>query len=57
MSVALTPALDRSPLRAAITELTRRAEPDLLPGLLEQARLTDAQAEAAHALALRVARG
>jgi RHH-type proline utilization regulon transcriptional repressor/proline dehydrogenase/delta 1-pyrroline-5-carboxylate dehydrogenase len=54
---SLTPALNTSPLRAAITELTRRPEPDLLPGLVEQARLTDAQAAAAQALALRVARG
>ena len=54
---SLTPALATSPLRAAITELTRRPEPELLPGLVEQARLSDAQAAAANALALRVARG
>ncbi len=52
-----TPTLHRSPLREAIAALTRRPEPDLLPGLVEQARLTPAQAEASQALALRVARG
>ena len=53
----LTAALATSPLRAAITELTRRPEPELLPGLVEQARLDGAQAAATQALALRVARG
>ncbi|MBK6865843.1 MAG: trifunctional transcriptional regulator/proline dehydrogenase/L-glutamate gamma-semialdehyde dehydrogenase [Ideonella sp.] len=57
MPAVLTPALATSPLRAAITALTRRPEPELLPGLVEQARLPDAQARAAQALALRVARG
>jgi RHH-type proline utilization regulon transcriptional repressor/proline dehydrogenase/delta 1-pyrroline-5-carboxylate dehydrogenase len=57
MPAVLTPALATSPLRAAITALTRRPEPELLPGLIEQARLPDAQAAAAQALALRVARG
>ena len=35
----LTPALGKSPLRDAIRFLTRAPEPDLLPGLVEQARL------------------
>ena len=43
----LTPMLHASPLRAAITALTRMPEPELLPGLLAQARLPEAQA--AHA--------
>ena len=46
-----------SPLRAAITAATRRAEPELLPGLLARARLSPAQAAQAQALALRIARG
>ena len=39
---ALTPALMSSPLREAIRALTRTPEPELLPGLIEQARLTPA---------------
>ncbi len=55
----LTPVLAASPLRAAITALTRADEPALLPGLLAQAALDGAQADAAQAqaLALRLARG
>ena len=53
----LTPLPQRSPLRKAIAALTRAPEPGLLPGLLDQARLTTAQAEATQALALRVAQG
>ncbi len=53
----LSPLLGESPLRAAITALTRTPEPELLPGLLEQARLAPVQAAAAQALALRLARG
>ncbi len=53
----LTPALNRSALRDAIGALTRRSEPSLLPGLIEQARLPDAQAQACQAFAVRVARG
>ena len=53
----LTPMLAASPLRAAITALTRADEPALLPGLLAQAALDGAQADAAQALALRLARG
>ena len=53
----LSPALGRSALRQAITAAARRPEPELLPGLLEQARLTPAQAAAAEALALRIAGG
>ena len=57
MTIALTPPLAASPLRAAISAATRRPEPELLPALLDQARLTAAQAEAAQALALRIAGG
>ena len=53
----LTPALLASPLRAAITALTRPPEPSLLPDLVAQARLTPAADAATHALALRIARG
>ncbi|MEO7335655.1 MAG: trifunctional transcriptional regulator/proline dehydrogenase/L-glutamate gamma-semialdehyde dehydrogenase, partial [Caldimonas sp.] len=53
----LTPPLLASPLRAAITAATRRPEPELMPGLIEQARLEPAADRAAHALALRVATG
>ncbi len=53
----LTPMLATSPLRAAITAATRRPEPELLPGLLDCARLSAAQAVQAQALALRLARG
>jgi RHH-type proline utilization regulon transcriptional repressor/proline dehydrogenase/delta 1-pyrroline-5-carboxylate dehydrogenase len=53
----LTPPLLESPLRAAITALARRPEPELLPGLVEQARLDPDADEAAHRLALRIARG
>ena len=56
-SPCLTPPLLQSPLRAAITASTRTPEPKLLPGLLEQARLTRADEESAALLALRVARG
>ena len=50
-----TPPLARGPLREAIRALTRRPEPELLPGLLQAARLAPAQADAAHALALKLA--
>jgi RHH-type proline utilization regulon transcriptional repressor/proline dehydrogenase/delta 1-pyrroline-5-carboxylate dehydrogenase len=52
-----TPPLLAGPLRAAISARTRTPEPELLPGLLDAARLPAAQAEAAHTLALRIARG
>ena len=52
-----TPPLATSPLREAITALTRAPEPELLPGLVAQATLPPAQADAAQALALRIARG
>ncbi len=54
---SLTPALQSGPLRAAITAATRRPEPETVAELLPQARQTDQQAAATHALALRVARG
>jgi RHH-type proline utilization regulon transcriptional repressor/proline dehydrogenase/delta 1-pyrroline-5-carboxylate dehydrogenase len=53
----LTPSLKRSPLREAICERTRTPESDLLPGLVEQARLPAPQAAAVQSLALRIARG
>ena len=46
LGAAFTPLPPRSPLREAIGALTRRPEPELLTALLEQARLTPAQAEA-----------
>ena len=52
----LTEPLHRSPLRDAISALTRPPEADLMPGLVEQAVLEPAQAEATQALALRVAK-
>ena len=54
---ALTPPLNTAPLRQAISALTRLPEPTLLPGLLAAATLSQAQAQAAQALALRIARG
>jgi RHH-type proline utilization regulon transcriptional repressor/proline dehydrogenase/delta 1-pyrroline-5-carboxylate dehydrogenase len=55
--MTVTTPLLAGPLRTAISTLTRTPEPELLPGLLDAARLPTAQAEAAHALALRIARG
>ena len=55
--LGLTPGLLASPLRAAITATTRLPEPELLPRLIEQARLAPPAAQAAQQLALRVARG
>jgi RHH-type proline utilization regulon transcriptional repressor/proline dehydrogenase/delta 1-pyrroline-5-carboxylate dehydrogenase len=57
MTSTFTPPLQRAPLREAMRALTRRPEPELLPGLLAQATLAPAQAAAAQALALRIARG
>ena len=54
---SLTPCLLESPLRAAITASTRTPEPQLMPALLEQARLAPAAEQAAQVLALRIARG
>ena len=51
----LTLPLLESPLRAAITANIRSAEIGLLPGLLEQARLTPAAEEAAALMALHIA--
>ena len=51
------PPLPQGPLREAITALARQPEPELLPGLLQAARLDPAQAQAAQALALQLARG
>ena len=53
---AFTPPLQRGALREAIAALTRRAEPELLPGLLRAAQLSAAQAGQAQALALKLAR-
>ncbi|MCH2339350.1 MAG: trifunctional transcriptional regulator/proline dehydrogenase/L-glutamate gamma-semialdehyde dehydrogenase [Pseudomonas sp.] len=47
--------LPQSVLRAAITAAYRRPEPEALPMLLEQARLSPVKAEATHRLALRIA--
>jgi len=47
--------LPQSVLRAAITAAYRRPEPEALPMLLEQARLSPDKAEATHRLALRIA--
>src|SRR4051812_2167746 len=44
-----------TPLRRAITEATRRPEPDAVAGLLEPARLPPELAAATHALAFRLA--
>ena len=57
MPLPLTPALATSPLRVAISAATRPPEPDLLPGLLQQAQMTPEQAQATEALALRIAGG
>jgi RHH-type proline utilization regulon transcriptional repressor/proline dehydrogenase/delta 1-pyrroline-5-carboxylate dehydrogenase len=51
-----TPPLQQGPLREAITALTRRPEPELLPGLLQAAQLDPVQAQDAQALALQLAR-
>jgi len=48
--------LRREPLRAAITAACRRPESEAVASLLEQARLPPARAEAAQALARRLAR-
>ena len=53
----LTPALLTSPLRSAITATTRTPEPELIPVLLDEARLSAAEDSAAHELAMRIARG
>lgn len=52
-----TPTRPRNPLREGIGSLTRRPESELLPGLLHAAHLNPSQAEAAQALALKLARG
>ncbi len=51
----LTPALQTSTLRKAIGELTRSAEPAILPSLLAQARLSDAMSEQTKQLAHSIA--
>ena len=57
MPIELTPALSTAPLRAAISAATRLPEPELLPGLLEQAQLSADSAQAVEVLALRIAGG
>ncbi len=57
MPIVLTPPLNRSPLRAAVSAATRQPEPQLMPGLLEQAKVSADQAKAIEALALRIAGG
>jgi RHH-type transcriptional regulator, proline utilization regulon repressor / proline dehydrogenase / delta 1-pyrroline-5-carboxylate dehydrogenase len=53
----LTEAMAQSPLRQAIRKLTRAPEPDLMPGLLTQSRLSPEQNQSTQALALRLADG
>src|SRR6478735_11134671 len=48
-------ATSRSPLRRAITAACRRAEPEAVPPLLAEARMSPAQARAAEQLAARLA--
>ncbi len=55
-TACITPPLSVSPLRKAVTAATRQPEPELLPGLLEKARMSDAQSQQAQALALRLSR-
>ncbi|MCG2594337.1 trifunctional transcriptional regulator/proline dehydrogenase/L-glutamate gamma-semialdehyde dehydrogenase [Ramlibacter sp. XY19] len=45
-----------TPLRQAITAATRPPEPEIVPGLLEQARLSPALAQMSQAIALKLAR-
>ena len=52
----ITQALSTSPLRAAISAATRQPEPELLPGLLQQARMTDTQTRQTQTLALRLSK-
>ena len=52
---SLTLALGSSPYRAAISAATRRPEPELLPQLLQLARLDPGATRAAQALAAQVA--
>ncbi len=54
---SFTPLPARSALRQAITAAARTPEPQLLPGLLAQARLDADAAARVQALALRLARG
>ena len=57
MSTPLTTALSSSALRSAIDAATRRPEPELLPALVAQATLAEAQAAEVEARALRIAGG
>jgi RHH-type proline utilization regulon transcriptional repressor/proline dehydrogenase/delta 1-pyrroline-5-carboxylate dehydrogenase len=57
MQPLLTPALSTSPLRAALGAAARLPEPELLPGLLQQAQLPEGPAQAVEALALHLAGG
>ncbi len=52
----ITQPLTAGPLRAAITAATRQPEPGLLPGLLQQACMSEVHAKQAQALALRLSR-
>jgi RHH-type proline utilization regulon transcriptional repressor/proline dehydrogenase/delta 1-pyrroline-5-carboxylate dehydrogenase len=53
----ITPAFHSASDLAALRRAARAAEPELLPGLLEAARLSPAQAVQTQALALKVAAG
>ncbi len=55
--IEFTPPLPASPLRPAIAASARTPEPELLPGLIEQAQLAPAAAQAVRRLALRIAGG
>src|SRR5688572_20667378 len=50
------PSPFQGPLRQAITAATRPPEPEIVPGLLQQARLPAGVAERSQALALKIAR-
>jgi RHH-type proline utilization regulon transcriptional repressor/proline dehydrogenase/delta 1-pyrroline-5-carboxylate dehydrogenase len=50
------PSPSQAPLRRAITAATRPPEPEIVPGLLEQARLSPPMAQMSQAIALKIAR-
>ncbi|NLC35899.1 MAG: hypothetical protein GX772_05560, partial [Alcaligenaceae bacterium] len=53
----ITPLPERAALRRAITAAWRSPEPDLVPALVDAARLSPAGAERSQARALRITRG
>jgi RHH-type transcriptional regulator, proline utilization regulon repressor / proline dehydrogenase / delta 1-pyrroline-5-carboxylate dehydrogenase len=56
-SLGLTSFASSTPLRAAIAQLTRTPEVELLPSLIDAARVPQDQAAQTQALALRIAEG